>query len=52
MDKLKNINTEEIKKDLSVVKEKITEKIHHASEDASKKIKSMKEKISKADETK
>ena len=52
MDKLKKINTEEIKKDLSEMKVKITDKIHHVSEDAGKKIKSIKEKIGKVDESK
>ena len=52
MDKLKKINTEEIKKDLGEMKVKIADKIHHVSEDAGKKIKSIKEKIGKGDEPK
>ena len=52
MDKLKKINTEEIKKDLGEIKEKVTEKVHKFSEDSNNKFKSMKEKFGKADEAK
>lgn len=43
---------DKIKKDLGEMKNKITETIHHVSEDTNKAIKSLKEKIVKVDESK